>query len=107
MRRSSRSQLIFDCGPPFFLPRRPACRLVLIAQHFEAHELVDIAGREGGLIELHAELLHPDSGYADHKSLPKEADSIVCARARSTVFARNREGSGPVTASQHSVSHYV
>ena len=54
-------------------------RLVLVAQHFESDELVDIAGRQRGLIELHAELLHPDSGYADHKSPSKESDSIVCA----------------------------
>ena len=71
-------------------------RLVLVTQHFEAHKLVDIAGRQGGLIELHAELLHPDSRYADHKSLPKESDSIVCGRALSTVFAQNRGGPKPV-----------
>ena len=62
--------------------------LVLVTQHFKPDELVDVTGRQGGLIELHAELLHPDSGYADHMNPSKESDSIVCGRARSTIFAR-------------------
>jgi hypothetical protein len=78
--------------------------LVLIAQDLETNELVDVTGRQGGLIELHAELLHPDSGYADHKSPTKESDSIVCARARSMAFAQDPGRSGPVTASISLVS---
>jgi hypothetical protein len=47
---------------------------------------------------LHAELLHPDSGYADHMSPSKEVDSIVCDSARSTIIARNRRSPGPAHA---------
>ena len=30
------------------------------------YELVDVAGGQGGLVELHPELLHADSGNVDH-----------------------------------------
>ena len=43
-----------------------ALRLAVI-EHFEPDELVDIAGGEGGLIELHPELLHADGGNVDHR----------------------------------------
>ena len=41
--------------------------LVAVAQHFETHELVDVLGGQGSLIELHAKLLHSKRGDADHR----------------------------------------
>ena len=41
--------------------------VVPIVQDLEAHELVDVPGGQGSLIELHAKLLHPKRGDADHK----------------------------------------
>ena len=40
---------------------------VAVIQDFEANELVDVAGGQRSLIELHPELLHPDSGNVDHR----------------------------------------
>ena len=51
-------------------PLTPADRrlgLLAVAEHLEPDELVDIAGGEGGLVELHAELLHPYGGNVDHR----------------------------------------
>ena len=41
--------------------------LLAVAEHLEPDQLVDVAGAQGGLVELHAELLHPDRGDADHR----------------------------------------
>ena len=41
--------------------------LLAVAQHFEPHQLVDITGGQGGLVELDPELLHPDGGDVDHR----------------------------------------
>jgi len=41
-----------------------------VAEHLEAYELVDVTGTERRLIELHAELLHPDSSDVDHVGCP-------------------------------------
>ena len=38
-----------------------------VVEHLEPDELVDVAGGQGGLVELHAELLHPNRGDADHR----------------------------------------
>ena len=42
-------------------------RAVAVVQDFEPNQLVDIAGGQGGLVELHPELLHPDGGDVDHR----------------------------------------
>ena len=42
-------------------------RLLAVTEDFEAHELVDVLRGERGLVELHAELLHPDRCDANHK----------------------------------------
>ena len=39
-----------------------------VVQHLEAHKLVDVAGGERRLIELHPELLHTDGSDVDHGS---------------------------------------
>ena len=51
------------------LPPPPDGRLGLLAvtQDLESHELVDVAGRERGLIELNAKLLHANRGNVDHR----------------------------------------
>ena len=112
----SRSNWRTTTDQPVFSPLRAARKraalflaanalgpLVLVTQHFESDELVDITGGKRGLIELHAELLHPNSGYADHKSPTKESDSIVCARAHSTLFAQKRVGLDTSMVAQNSV----
>jgi hypothetical protein len=43
---------------------------IAVTQHLETNELIDILGRESGLVELHAKLLHPDRSDADHSKLP-------------------------------------
>ena len=40
-------------------------RLLAVVEDLEPHELVDVVGGEGCLVELHPELLHPDGGDAD------------------------------------------
>src|SRR5262245_6602415 len=40
--------------------------LIAVAQDLETHELVDVVGSQGGLIELHAELVHADGGDVEH-----------------------------------------
>jgi hypothetical protein len=40
-------------------------RLFSVVENFEPHELVDIVGREGCLVKVHPELLHPNGGDAD------------------------------------------
>src|SRR5262249_46937656 len=40
--------------------------LVRVAQDLEAHELVDVLGRQRGLVELDPELLHPNGRNVDH-----------------------------------------
>ena len=40
-------------------------RLFAVVEDLEPHELVDVVGGERCLVELHAELLHPDGGDAD------------------------------------------
>ena len=63
---------------PVHLGRRRQTRLLLPAAHrrlrvlavvqdFEANELVDVAGRQRSLVELHAELLHSNRGDVDHR----------------------------------------
>ncbi len=84
MRRSSRSQLIFACGA-FLAPRTPP-RLVDVAEDLETDEFVDVAGGQRGLIELHAELLHPDCGDADHRFRPEAAGFYRPAPRRLNVF---------------------
>jgi hypothetical protein len=46
---------------------RAAAALIAVAQHFEPHELVDVFGSQGSLIELHAKLLHSKCGDTDHR----------------------------------------
>jgi len=40
---------------------------ISVTQHLEAHEFVDVTGRERSLVELHAKLLHPNCGDVDHR----------------------------------------
>ena len=47
-------------------PRTPAGGPVAVAEDLEPDELVDVTGGERSLVELHAELLHPDGGNVDH-----------------------------------------
>jgi hypothetical protein len=61
--------------------------LVVVVENLEAHQLVDVVRRQRGLIELHAELLHPYRGYADHKSPSKVSDSIGRNSAAQWLFA--------------------
>ncbi|MEZ5418545.1 MAG: hypothetical protein R2708_14545 [Vicinamibacterales bacterium] len=56
-----------DLGRRFLPPAHPGGRMVTVAEHLEAHQLVDVTGRQGGLVELHSELLHPNRGDADHR----------------------------------------
>ena len=64
MRRSSRSQLTLEGRLLLAAPDR-LTRLAVV-QDLEADQLVDVAGGQRGLIELHAELLHPDGGDVNH-----------------------------------------
>ena len=68
MRCSSRSQLIL--GPaPSASASHWRVRLLGVTEDLEADELVDVLGRQRGLIELHAELLHSNRRDVDHGSL--------------------------------------
>ena len=49
--------------------------LLAVAEDLEPDELVDVAGGERGLVELHPELLHPNGGDADHGD-----ESCICGR---------------------------
>ena len=48
-------------------PAADRLRLLAVTEHLEPDQLVDVAGGQGGLVELHPELLHPDGGDADHR----------------------------------------
>ena len=67
MRRSSRSQFTLEGVPRRLPPRTGRLGLLAVAQDLEAHELVDVTCRQGGLVELDSELLHPNRGDVDHK----------------------------------------
>ena len=42
-------------------------RVLAVAQDLEPHQLVDVTGGQRSLVELHAELLHPNRGDVDHR----------------------------------------
>src|SRR5205814_2427581 len=46
-------------------------RRVSVAQDLEPNQFVDIARRQRSMVELHAELLHPNRGNVDHRWIPK------------------------------------
>ena len=50
-----------------FAAARRRLRAVAVAQHLESDKLVDVTGRQRSLVELHAELLHPNRGDVDHR----------------------------------------
>ena len=59
-----------------------------IAEDLESNELVDIAGSQRGLIELHAELLHPNGSHVNHARVtpgggrPPQKDRALYRRLR-------------------------
>ena len=56
-----------DCHQEVAILRRRLTRLAVV-EDLEPHKLVDVSGGEGGLIELHPELLHTDGSDVDHGS---------------------------------------
>jgi len=42
-------------------------RAVAVIEHLEADQLIDVTGGQRSLVELHAELLHPNRGDVDHR----------------------------------------
>ena len=54
------------------------------AQDLEADQLVDVIGRERRLVELHAELLHPDCGDADQ--WPSSSTVYIVSASESQAF---------------------
>ena len=67
-------QIPSDLGLARVAPHARRAALLAVAQHLEAHELVDVLGRERSLIELHAKLLHPERGDANHR----QAGALSC-----------------------------
>src|SRR5262249_35265161 len=44
--------------------------VVAVVQDLEPDQFVDVAGGQRGLVKLHPELLHSDSGNVDHRQSP-------------------------------------
>ena len=57
-------------------PRTGWLGLLAVAQDLEADELVDITGGQGGLVELDAELLHPNGGDVDHRDTARPSGRV-------------------------------
>jgi hypothetical protein len=74
-RDSSLKQVPVDLGLRRLLGAAYPSSLVDVTEDLESDELVDVAGGQRGLIELHAKLLHFDCGNADHRFRP-EADGF-------------------------------
>ena len=80
-------QVPIDLGLWRLLAATHTAGLVDVAEDLESNEFVDVAGGKGGLIELHAELLHPNSGDTDHRFRPEAVGFYRPSPAGSTVFA--------------------
>src|SRR5690606_7105508 len=67
-----RGDATFEQVPPDLASSRGATAAgflllpVPVIEHLKAQEFVDVFGGQGSLIELHAKLLHPKGGDADH-----------------------------------------
>ena len=84
MRRSSRSQFTLRRrGRRLLAAAAHRLRLLAVAEHLEPDQLVDVAGAQGGLVELHAELLHPNRGDANHRLWVEGAVALVQLRSGS------------------------